>query len=141
MPHPDWLSESPERLRPALAGCAAGAFPANIALLRLSMAAERAEEVEAALATAGALATGEAGQRLAQALALWRANPQAFDTVKGVLRGVEHSGAAGDPEQGVAAWAQAFDRLARAAPEGGVALYALGNPDLLRAATVEVVAR
>jgi SAM-dependent methyltransferase len=136
-----WLAASPERLRPALAGCGSGALPANVALLRLAMEATGAGEVEGALAHAAEAArhlgeTGAAG-RLGEALGLWRANPQAFGLVRSVLGGVEHGGSEG----GVAQWAEAFDRLAAATPEGGVALYALGNPDLLREATTEVVAR
>lgn len=122
---------------PILDGCASGALPANVALLRLAMEAEAPEEVEAALAGARDGALGGSADRLEVALALWRANPQAFGTVKSVLGGVEHGGDDGDP----ARWAAAFDRLAEEAPEEGVALYALGNPDLLRAATGEVVDR
>jgi SAM-dependent methyltransferase len=138
---PAWSADEPARLRPALEGCGTGALPANVALLRLAMEAAAPGEVEDALRRAVESALGaadaRAAERLAGALGLWRANPQAFDTVRSVLRGVEHGGSGG----GVAPWAEAFDRLAEAAPEGGVALYALGNPDLLRAATAEVVAR
>ena len=75
------------------------------------------------------------------ALTLWRENPQAFATVKAVLQGVEHGGTAAAVDEGIADWARTFDRMAQASPEGSVALYALGNPGLLRAATDEVVAR
>lgn len=131
----------PDRFRPALEGCARGDLPANVALLRLAMEALGPEEVEAALREARESACrgvhADEAARLGEALALWLANPEAFATVKAVLGGVEHGG----PAQEVADWAEAFDRLAQASPEGGVALYALGNPDLLRAATEEVVAR
>ena len=130
-----------ERLRPALEGCAGGTLPANVALLRLAMEAGAPEEVERALLGALVGASGFGGGRRGEALGLWRANPQAFGYVKAVIGGVEHGGAAEEPGQGVADWAQAFDRLAQVSPEGGVALYALGNPDLLRAATLEVVER
>jgi ubiquinone/menaquinone biosynthesis C-methylase UbiE len=52
---------------------------------------------------------------------------------------MEHGGEAQSPEEGVASWAALFDRAARISPEGSVALYSLGNPDLLRAATAEAV--
>jgi len=126
-----------DRLRPALEGCASGVLPPNVALLRLAMTAREAEEVETALVRSHGRAQGAEAERLFAALDLWRANPQAFGTVKATLAGVEHDGASGDP----ALWARAFDRLAEVAPEGGVALYALGNPDLLRAATEDVVSR
>lgn len=137
----DWLAESPDRLRPAIEGCATGALPPNVALLRLAAESSSPEEVESALAGAIGRASGREARRLGEALDLWRANPQAFATVRSVLDGVDHADADRDPEQGLARWAATFDRLAGAAPEEGVALYALGNPDLLRAATAEVVDR
>ena len=140
-PDPGWPATDPERLRPALDGCAGGSLPANVALLRLAMEAGAPEEVERALIGARNGASADQAARLSEALAMWRANPQAFGYVKAVIGGVEHGGAAEEPGQGVASWAQAFDRLAQVSPEGGVALYALGNPDLLRAATLEVVER
>lgn len=132
-----WLAGAPDRLRPGLEGCADGAMPANVALLRLAMEATGPEEVEAALAQASGSAPPAAARRLREALDLWRRNPQAFATIRSVIDGVEHGGTPARPE----AWAEAFDRLAEASPEGSVALYALGNPDLLRAATDEVVGR
>lgn len=139
-PPPDatpWLAGARDRLRPGLEGCATGAVPANVALLRLAMEATSSEEVEAALTAAARAAPPEAALRLREAVDLWRRNPQAYATVRAVIDRVEHGGAATAPE----AWAEAFDRLAEASPEGSVALYALGNPDLLRAATDEVVGR
>ncbi|WP_210526667.1 class I SAM-dependent methyltransferase [Rubellimicrobium arenae] len=135
---------SGDRFALALEDCATGRVPPNIALLRLCMAACGRDEVEAALKAAQASVRDNSpakAQRLADALALWSENPQAFATVKAVLDGVEHGGSAPSPDQGVAHWADAFDRLAEASPEGGIALYALGNPDLLRAATDDVVQR
>ncbi|TNC44161.1 class I SAM-dependent methyltransferase [Rubellimicrobium rubrum] len=134
----DRTATTPDRLRQVLDGCATGALPPNIALLRLVTEAVRPEEVEDALARASTESQGEAAGRLGAALALCRENPQAFGYVKSVLHGVDHDGPTNG--QGVAHWADTFDRLAMAAPEGGVALYALGNPDLLKAATEEVVA-
>ena len=54
-PRPDpraWLAATPDRLRPALEGCATGALPANIALLRLAIEAVRPDEIEVVLAQA-----------------------------------------------------------------------------------------
>ncbi|HEX2724763.1 MAG TPA: class I SAM-dependent methyltransferase, partial [Beijerinckiaceae bacterium] len=80
-------------------------------------------------------------QHLAAALDLLRRHPQACATVKAVLRDVEHDRAAQTPEEALACCAAAFDRAARALPEASVALYALGSPDLLSAATAEVADR
>jgi ubiquinone/menaquinone biosynthesis C-methylase UbiE len=74
-------------------------------------------------------------------LELVRANPQAWTTIRGVIAGMEHAGEAASADDGVAYWAAAFDRAARVSPEGSVALYSLGNPELLRAATAEIVDR
>jgi ubiquinone/menaquinone biosynthesis C-methylase UbiE len=54
---------------------------------------------------------------------------------------VEHGGEAASPEEGVARWTAMFDRAARTSAEGSVALYSLGDVELLRAATEEVVER
>jgi SAM-dependent methyltransferase len=129
-------------LHPILQGCASGVLPPNIAIMQLAMQATTREEVEALLAQArDALGDDPRAQdtraRLEVALRLWEQNPQAFDLVKSATGGVDHEAVASDP----AHWAQVFDRMAAASPEGGVALYALGNPDLLRAATAEVVDR
>lgn len=53
-----------------------------------------------------------------------------------LLRALPDHGAAADP----ASLARAFDRLVAASPEGAVALYSLGDPALLAAATEEVLA-
>jgi len=112
----------------------------------MQLLAEAVDSKEAETALTGALddsrsseaANAEAAARLEQALALARTNPQAFTVVKSILGSVEHRNAP-NPDEDVAHWAAAFDRAAQASPEGSVALYALGNPDLLRAATGEVV--
>jgi hypothetical protein len=130
------------RLHPVLLGCATGALPPNIAIMQLSMHATSREEVETSLAEAReAVADGpeapEARTRVEAAVRLWRQNPQAFDLVKAAMGSADHDATGSGP----AHWAGVFDRMAAASPEGGVALYALGNADLLRTATEEVVER
>jgi SAM-dependent methyltransferase len=78
---------------------------------------------------------------LGQAAALWLENPQAFDLIRLVLGGADHSVTAPTGDKALEIWGKTFDHLAETSPEGGVALYALGNPDLLRLATDEVVER
>ncbi|MGY2050976.1 class I SAM-dependent methyltransferase [Methylobacterium sp. JK268] len=123
-----------------LAGLAAGTVPPPVALMHLAAEAARPEAVEAALAEAAGRAGEPARGRVAAALALWRATPGAWETVRDVLGGIDH-GASAEGADGVARLAAAFDRAARRSPEGSVALYALGSADLLRAATDEVVAQ
>ena len=145
-PGEDWLEGCPARLREPLRRCAEGGTPPNMGLMQLLMEAVDPAEAEAVLVRAlaaleGRPGPGEGAGRLRSLADLWRANPQAWTTVKSVLSGVEHDGAALSPDAGLAHWAGVFDRAARISPEGSVALYALGNPDLLDAATAEVVAR
>jgi ubiquinone/menaquinone biosynthesis C-methylase UbiE len=145
-PEPDrWLESCPDHLRPALRQCVSADVPANIALMQLLIAAASPEEVDAVLAAADRQITSRRphGQtnRLGQVLALWRDNPQAFAVVKSVLGDVQHSAHSLTVDDGVAYWTAAFDRMVRASPEGSVALYTFGNPELLRQATSEVVDR
>jgi ubiquinone/menaquinone biosynthesis C-methylase UbiE len=109
--------------------------------MRLLIAAARGGEAEDALQRAieergGAGAVSVA--RLAAALNLIRANADAWQTVRAVMHGVEHGGAAVSCEHAITAWAQVFDRAAGVSPEAGVALYSLGDPGLLQRATAEV---
>ncbi|MBV9891006.1 MAG: class I SAM-dependent methyltransferase [Rhizobacter sp.] len=138
-----WLDALPQRFHAALARCARGDAPANVAVMQLQAEAMRAGEVESVLAAATAACREGApadAARLHAALVLAHANPQAFATVRGVLEGAEHGVNAPTPEAGVARWAQVFDAAVRRSPEGSVALYALGDSALLQAATDEVVA-
>jgi SAM-dependent methyltransferase len=137
------LDHYPGHLKEPLSACAEGRVPANIALMRFLIEARDRTEADEVLsrieADVARERTTEAAERLRRLVALWHENPQAFAMVKTVLADVEHGGTAPSPQEGVSRWAALFGRMAEAAPEGGVALYALGNPDLLRAATDEVV--
>jgi SAM-dependent methyltransferase len=133
----------PERLRRPLQACASGRAPPNIALMQFLIEAANPDEADTVLgqieAELAAAPESDGAGRLRGLLDLWSTNPQAFATVKAVLEHVDHGGTAANPDEGVVHWAALFDRMAQASPEGGVALYALGNPDLLNAATAEVV--
>lgn len=137
------LDAYPERLRRPLQACASGRAPANIVLMQVLIEALDREEVDAVLARVGEDLSEEpdidAAVRLRRLGDLWAANPHAFDVVKSVLAQVDHSATAASADEGVSRWASLFDRMAQTSPEGGVALYALGNPELLKAATAEVV--
>lgn len=117
----------------------AGNLPANVALMQLLVEATSAEEAERALEDRIERADEAARERLATLLALLRAHPDAWATIRGVMAEAEHDAPAGP--DGPGHWAAVFDRLARNKPEASVALYALGSPDLLQAATAEVVER
>src|SRR5919199_2190530 len=133
----------PERLYGPLERCARGELPPNVALMQLLAESRDPEEAAAALRAvevrrADSHTTAERLQGLRR---LWEANPQAWSVVKSILDGVEHGGAAATPDEGVAHWAAVFDRMAAVSPEAGVALYALGNAELLDAITDEIVRR
>lgn len=140
-PNASEASDLPPRLTHPLARCARGELPPNVALMQLLTEAADPGEAERALRRVLAGAEAREAERLEQMMAIWRANPQAFATVKGVLRHAEHHMPGDGPVDPVAHWAAVFDAVARTSPEGGVALYSLGSPELLRAATEEVVAR
>jgi SAM-dependent methyltransferase len=145
MPGDEAFDALPQALRAPLRACVSGDVPPNIAAMRLLM--ECGEPGEAERIIAGLLrhvpgqSHSEAAQRLQAALDLLSANPNAWRTVRSVLDDVRHDEAAGDPDEAIRRWARAFDRAAQDSPEGSVALYALGNPELLKAATAEVVDR
>jgi SAM-dependent methyltransferase len=127
----------PDRLAAIIQAYLAEGLPANIALMRLMIEARDPGEIAAALGRAPADAS--AGQRLDTLRALLERNAGAWATIRAVMAEAEHDRPAGEADA-VAHWAGIFDRLARLAPEAGVALYALGSPELLAAATDEVVA-
>lgn len=127
-----------DRLARILDEALAGALPANVALMRLLMEATSADEVEARLRTRRA--EGEAAVRLDALRALHAAHPRAAAVVGTVMARARHDAPSGSPGEAVAAWAAVFDDLALAAPDAGVALYGLGSPSLLAAATAEIVA-
>jgi SAM-dependent methyltransferase len=85
------------------------------------------------------LAPDPAGGRLAALSRLLDQHHSAFATIRAVMAEAEHDRAASSAEEAIAHWSSVFDRLAKAQPEAGVALYALGSPELLEAATSEIV--
>ena len=106
---------------------ARGEIGAGVAAMRLLMNAaspeaardvlRRAEARLGPMAEVAALLTGEA-----------------FATIEGVLGAVDH-----DQPTTPADWGRAFDRACAVSPVASVALYTLGDPERLRAATREVV--
>ena len=78
-------------------------------------------------------------ERLSALSRLLGRNPTAWATIRAVMAEAEHNRCISSAEEAVAHWSAVFDRLAKAQPEAGVALYALGSPELLEAATAEIV--
>lgn len=101
------------------------ATPLPIALMRLAAGCATREEALARLPETG----------VERVMAERLLTPAAFARVKAVLAAVDHTGT----EVSLDAIAAGFDRAAAISPEGGVALYSLGDPVLLAAVTAEVV--
>ena len=84
-------------------------------------------------------APGPKAERLAALSSLLDQHGSAWATVRAVMAEAEHDRGSASADQAVAHWSVVFDRLARTQPEAGVALYALGSPELLEQATAEIV--
>lgn len=129
----------PSTLHAVIERCAAGAIPANVALMRIHMESPSPAFADAVVNALPAIAVthrpAEAG-RISAIAALHERHPDAWLTIRHVLDLVAHDDRE-DPDR----LARRFDAAARVAPEAGVALYALGDSDLLAAATSEVVSR
>ena len=125
------------RLDDVLARCAAGVMPARIAAMHLLMEAESPEAAQEAVLRVREASGGAGAAHLHDLESLMADHPQAWALVRGIIGRVQHRPAAGDS---VARWAGLFDEAVRISPEASVALYSLGSPSLLAAATLEVVA-
>lgn len=112
--------------------------PANVALMHLLVAAPSPDAVLLALSSMADRHRDLAAQ-IGEVERLFAAHPGAWATVHAVASGVDHAPGLASAEAALAHWRDSFDHLALTAPEAGVALYALGDPALLAAATAEVV--
>jgi SAM-dependent methyltransferase len=110
--------------------------PANIALMHLlSMAADEASARSALYELELRPGNPEVEAAVKNVRALWQRLPAAFGLVRKMRyvaeRGFEHG----------CDWSLVFDEASGLSPEASVALYSLGNPTLLVAATEELVRR
>lgn len=128
-----------DRLDAALTEAAADHGPDTIVLMRVLMEAPSEAEARMRLTAAASAADPTRAARLQKLLALWDCQPQAWTTVRSVIDGIAHHHRADSPDATLRYLAESFDRLATVSPEGSVALYSLGSPELLAAATDEVV--
>jgi SAM-dependent methyltransferase len=106
---------------------AQGEIGAGVAAMRLLMGAASPEAARVVLRRA----EGRLGL-MAEVEALLTG--EAFATIKAVLGAVDHERTTTPAE-----WGRAFDRACAVSPTASVALYTLGDPERLRAATDEVV--
>jgi len=117
-----------------------GAAPANVALMHLLLRAPHPRDAEQAIDLALQDAAQERRpeiERLRDVATLWSQNPQAWATVQaiGTGHGVRHHSA----NHALDYWSAVYNAAAATSPEASVALYSLGNSNLLSAATAEVV--
>lgn len=115
-----------------LQACAEGTMSSNVALMRVFLASADEAVAREALdsAIAGTGADVRAAGRLRAMSRLWDEVPAAFGTVKKMTALGESRGAM---------WGSIFDAAACISPEAAVALYSLGNGDLLDKITGELV--
>jgi SAM-dependent methyltransferase len=119
-----------------LAG-AARRDPPHVVLMHLLGASPSEAAGRQALAEARRRCPSGAADRIDAIASAWDARPQAWATVRDVLAVALDP--QDRPQDSLARWRSAFDRIAGRHPEGGVALYALGDPALLAAASRDVI--
>jgi predicted TPR repeat methyltransferase len=107
--------------------------------MQLLTAAENEHEANSALEQAIASERRtEAAQRIIAVRRLWDAAPHCFAALSSIAR-LARQTERGDKPATTADVAALFDSVHAISPEAGVALYSLGQPSLLEAATQEIV--
>jgi ubiquinone/menaquinone biosynthesis C-methylase UbiE len=116
------------------------AAPPNVALMHLILRAPDAHAAGRAIDAAlrAAQSDRHTCTRVQAVAELWRRHPGAWNAVRDVAaaHGTMHAAA----DRALDRWASTYDRLVRTSREASVALYSLGSPELLAAATAEIVA-
>ena len=119
----------------AIEACVAGVISPEVAVARMVLAGQDASSIGAALDEA------MASPAVAAMRALVTGRGAAVDALAAEVAatGAEHDASGTTPAAGVARIAAFFDRAVRHSPEASVALYSLGDPTILAAATAEIV--
>jgi predicted TPR repeat methyltransferase len=126
----------------ALGRAARGGTPPNVALMQLFMAAASEQDARRELTRAIESAEGQAQNGVANLAAMWRLwdeTPDAYATIAAV-HALTLEPLRGGTKDRIAQLANLFDRAAAISEQAGVALYSLGEPQLLDRATEEIVA-
>ena len=118
-----------------LQDCIDGSISPQIAVAHFMFAGAGTAGIKAALDQA------EPHPKLDDIRALLLAHEQQIDvlTAHVALTSEDHNAFGDTPEQGIARIAGFFDRAVATSPEASVALYSLGDPAILAAATAEIV--
>jgi ubiquinone/menaquinone biosynthesis C-methylase UbiE len=131
----------PATLVTVLRVCADASLPENVALMRLILATKSAADLDRHLALAIPALDRKSAARLHKLAGLARRHPEAWRKLHVAAAAVSHEAAADKPaDKAIADIAASFDRAAKLSPEASVALYSLGDPERLAAATAEIVA-
>ncbi len=119
-----------------IADCLAGHISPEVAVARMLLAALPADAITAEL---DAIPSPDPSWAAMRALVTGRR--QALDALADQVRhtGARHSAAGDTPAEGVAQIARFFDHAVAYSPEASVALYSLGDPAILAAATQEII--
>lgn len=118
-----------------LRDCVEGRISPEIAVAHFLFVGWTAEQIAAALDEAGP------APRLEAVRALLAGREGQLDALSAHVRATvcDHHAHGATPSEGIARIAGFFDRAVAASPEASVALYSLGDPAILEAATAEVV--
>jgi SAM-dependent methyltransferase len=121
--------------------CTRGELSPAIALLRLLIAQRDLHALRSALDALAERADQDRDVRdaISCITGLLDANPEGSALALRMLEQERTAAGAGSPEEELERCRHLFDRLVRDSTEASVALYSLGNPDLLEKATGEVV--
>ena len=117
----------------SVADCLRGAISPEVALARLLLGGADAAAIRAAVQAARPEPPSPAWQALS---ALLEGRASGLDRLAGEIRDTASDHTALGGVDGIAAF---FDRAVSHSPEAGVALYSLGDPAILQAATAEIV--
>lgn len=122
-------------MNPILRDCLEGRISPQIAVAHFLFAGARTEDIEAALAEC------PPHPRLDELRALLLGRDRQLDALSAQVAATaaEHNAFGATPEEGIGRIAAFFDRAVTASPEASVALYSLGDPAILAAATAEIV--
>ena len=123
-----------------------GSLSAPVTLMQLLIETEDADSVRAAVAdfarTTPTHTDGPAVARARELEALMNANSSGCERIAAMLRAdVDSSKPARTVEEGIAFCERLFDWSVQQSEEASVALYSLGNPELLERATAEIVSQ
>lgn len=125
---------APDLFAPVIA-CIEGRLPAPVALMQLASAAPDAEAIDSTLREAFRHASGSGIKPLEELHALRLRAADKLERMRDIAS-VARRAHSGEHD-----WARTFDEAARISPEASVALYSLGEPELLQRQTEELVSR